>query len=265
MNIKQLRKNWDRFGRTDPLWAIITWPDKRGNRWQLDEFLRTGEADIAKVMNNIRSLGINPRGSRALDFGCGVGRLTQALANHFDKVCGVDVAPSMIRLAKKYNRHGEKCRFYVNDRADLRLFDDAAFDCIYTMLTLQHMEPQYARAYLKEFLRLLVSQGVLVFQIPSEQVRSEPESESTRAKEDEDFFAKIKQFTKSMAPQTMLDFFRKLKYREREALPRMEMHGVRREELERLLEQNGAHILDVVQDGMAGPSWISYTYFVMKP
>jgi len=165
MNIKQLKKRWDSFGKTDPLWAINTWPHKKGKQWQLDEFLRTGEADIAWVMNNIRSLGINLRGSRALDFGCGVGRLTQALANHFEEVCGVDVAPSMIRLAKKYNPHGEKCKFYVNDRADLRLFDDATSEFIYTILTLQHKEPQYAKAYLKEFLRLLVPQGILVFQI----------------------------------------------------------------------------------------------------
>jgi ubiquinone/menaquinone biosynthesis C-methylase UbiE len=214
MHIKQLRKHWNRFGETDPLWAIISQHDKSRNRWQIDEFLRTGEADVAGVMENIRSLVINLRLSRALDFGCGVGRLTQALANHFEEVCGVDIAPSMIRLAKSYNRHGEKCRFYVNDRADLRLFDGATFDFIYSLITLQHMEPQYAKAYLREFLRLLGRQGVLVFQMPSEQVRST-------------FFAQIKQFTKSVAPQTVLDFYRRLKG--------MEMHGIRREKLKRFL------------------------------
>ena len=258
MHITRLRKHWNRFGETDPLWAIITLPDKSRNRWQLDEFLGTGEADVAWVMNNIRSLGINLRHSKALDFGCGVGRLTQALANHFEEVCGVDIAPSMIRLAKRYNRHGEKCRFYVNDRADLRLFDDATFDFIYSLITLQHMEPQYAKAYLREFSRLLVPQGVLVFQMPSEEVRSEPESK----KEDDTFFAQIKQFIKSVAPKPMLHFYRRLKGTE--TFPRMEMHGIRREELEGFLKQNGAQILHAVQDWYPGPSWISYIYFVMK-
>jgi 2-polyprenyl-3-methyl-5-hydroxy-6-metoxy-1,4-benzoquinol methylase len=112
MNIKQLKKHWNRFGKADPLWAVLTWPDKRGNRWQLDEFFQTGEQEVDSVLNHVRSLGINLRGSRALDFGCGVGRLTQALAKHFKEVCAVDIAPSMIQLAKKYNRHGRKCRFY---------------------------------------------------------------------------------------------------------------------------------------------------------
>jgi ubiquinone/menaquinone biosynthesis C-methylase UbiE len=262
MNIKQLRKHWDTFGETDPLWAVITRPDKTGNQWELDEFFRTGEADIVWVMKHIASLGINLRGSRALDFGCGVGRLTQALAKHFEEVCGVDIAPSMIGLAKDYNRQGEKCKFYVNDRADLRLFDDATFDFIYSIITLQHMEAQYAKAYLKEFLRLLVQQGVLVFQIPSEQVRSEPESEGTRAKEDKTLFARIKLFTKSVVLQTIFDFYRRLKYPK--PFPRMEMHGVKREEVLKFLEQNRAQILDVVQDDKPGSSWVSYTYFVVK-
>ena len=81
MNIKELKKHWNRFGETDPLWAILTQPDKKGNRWKLDEFFRTGEGEVATIMDYVRSLGINLRRSRALDFGCGVGRLTQALAN----------------------------------------------------------------------------------------------------------------------------------------------------------------------------------------
>ena len=263
MNIKRLRQHWDRFGRSDPFWAVLTQPDKNGNRWELDEFLRTGEEDIAWVMNNIRSLGIDLPGSRALDFGCGVGRLTQALANRFEEVCGVDIAPSMIQLAKKYNRHGEKCRFYVNDRADLRLFDDASFDFIYTALTLQHMEPRYAEAYLKEFLRLLVPHGVLVFQIPSERILpAEQHLEGTQANEEQNLSAGIKQFIKSVTPRPILDLYRRLRYAQ--VFRRMEMHGIKREELEIFLELNRAQILDVVQDDKPGLSWLSYHYFVTK-
>ncbi len=263
MNIKRLRKHWDRFGKSDPLWAVITRPDKRGNRWQLDDFFHTGEEDIAWVMNTIRSLGVNLRGSRALDFGCGVGRLTQALANHFQEVCGVDIAPSMIRLAEKYNRHGEQCRFYVNDRADLRLFDDATFDFIYTILTLQHMEPHYAKAYLKEFVRLLVPDGVLVFQVPSERILpAEQHAEGTQANQEQNLSTGIKQFMKSATPRPIFDLYRRLRYAQ--VFRRMEMHGIKREELERFLEENSAQVLDVVQDDKPGPSWISYTYFVVK-
>ena len=37
----------------------------------------------------------------ALDFGCGVWRLTQPLADHFKEVCGIDISPNFIELANK--------------------------------------------------------------------------------------------------------------------------------------------------------------------
>ncbi len=42
MTFKRLRRNWDALGKTDPFWAILSVPDKKGNRWDLDEFLATG-------------------------------------------------------------------------------------------------------------------------------------------------------------------------------------------------------------------------------
>lgn len=61
------------------------------------------------LIEYVRSLNIDCPRKHALDFGCGVGRLTQALAAHFDEVTGVDISPSMIKLAKKYSRHGDGC------------------------------------------------------------------------------------------------------------------------------------------------------------
>ena len=100
-------------------------------------------------MQYIDKLGVLQRRGRALDFGCGVGRLTQALATYFDEAVGVDIAPSMVKLAKRYNRFKARCVYYVNREADLRLFPDQQFDFIYTNIVLQHMKPEYAKSYIK--------------------------------------------------------------------------------------------------------------------
>jgi 2-polyprenyl-3-methyl-5-hydroxy-6-metoxy-1,4-benzoquinol methylase len=92
------------------------------------------------------------RGS-ALDFGCGVGRLTQALADHFDEVWGVDIASSMIEGARRLDRSGGRCRYLVNGRP--RVVRDASFGFILSLIVLQHLEPEYIRSYLREFIRLL--------------------------------------------------------------------------------------------------------------
>ena len=158
MELKELQQHWDRFGRKDPLWAIVAWPEKKGNKWQLDEFFETGVREIAAVVESAEGLNIDLKRRRALDFGCGVGRLTQALANHFDEVVGVDIAPSMVKLARKYNRHGSKCTYHLNETDDLRLFPDETFDFVYTNIVLQHMLPVYAKSYIREFLRVPGSQ-----------------------------------------------------------------------------------------------------------
>ncbi len=88
MHIKELKVQWDKFGRTEPLYAILTCHGKEGNKWGLDEFFEMGEKEIDDLMSYIGSLGlVFPRGT-ALDFGCGVGRLTQALSSYFNQVCG---------------------------------------------------------------------------------------------------------------------------------------------------------------------------------
>jgi ubiquinone/menaquinone biosynthesis C-methylase UbiE len=170
MDLKELQKNWDQFGRTDPLWAIRTSAGKEGNRWRLDEFFATGQAEIQSTFEHIASLGIKVPRHTALDFGCGIGRLTHALADRFDQTYGIDIAPSMIEQARRYNQHGDRCKYLLNETDHLGLFDDASFDFICSLITLQHMEPVYAKRYIGEFLRLLRPGGVLVFQLPSKRI-----------------------------------------------------------------------------------------------
>jgi SAM-dependent methyltransferase len=163
--MKDLQQHWDEFGRVDPLWAILTDESKKGNRWDLAEFLATGEADVNTWLGWIQKLGVRRGSRRAMDFGCGVGRLTRPLAARFREVVGVDIAPSMIVRAQELNRQ-ENVRFVVNDGADLSQFPDGSFDLVFSFIVLQHIQPEYTRRYLEEFARVLAPGGVLAFQLP---------------------------------------------------------------------------------------------------
>ena len=249
MDIKELQKNWDEFGKTDPLWSILASPDKKGNKWGIDEFFATGEREIDAAMGYIKSLGINVPQKKALDFGCGVGRLTQALAHYFDEVYGIDIAPSMVELAKKYNRYGDKCRYYLNETDDLKLFSDNSFDLIYTNITLQHMEPRYSKNYIKEFLRILAPQGVLIFQLTGEPIII-----------NETGTINLKGLILRIFPKSLLDVtYRKLKYGNQ---PRMEGYWIKKQEVVEFLERNGARIIDIKQN--QGPIAVSCKYCVTK-
>ena len=43
MNFDLLKRNWEAFGRDDPLWAVLTEPSRKGGGWDPDEFFATGE------------------------------------------------------------------------------------------------------------------------------------------------------------------------------------------------------------------------------
>ena len=151
MRLRTLRRHWDELGRQDPLWAILTSPDKQGNRWSIDEFLQTGRDEIAAVMAYLDRRAIHvPRG-RALDFGCGAGRLTRALAGYFDEVIGIDIAPSMIEAARQLHAGTGGIQFIVNTSTSLEGVESGSVDFVYSRLVLQHIHPRYVRQYLAEF------------------------------------------------------------------------------------------------------------------
>jgi SAM-dependent methyltransferase len=167
MRLDQTKLNWERLGEIDPMFAILSDPELEGNRWDVDAFLRTGEEEVAQNLDHLARLGVEVARQRCLDFGCGVGRLTQALCRHFDRCDGVDIAASMIERAREMNRHGERCRYHVNARDDLALFEEGTFDFVMSLIVLQHVEPLYAKRYIADFMRVLRPGGAALFQVPA--------------------------------------------------------------------------------------------------
>src|SRR5438309_1075023 len=110
MTLDRLRSTWESLGRHDPLWAVLSDPAHRGGRWEFDEFLDTGREHAALVQRMVRNAGLS-LGERVLDFGCGVGRLSNALAELAPRVVGVDIAVSMIEHARRVVRHPDRIGF----------------------------------------------------------------------------------------------------------------------------------------------------------
>jgi len=245
VNLDDLQTTWDALGRTDPLWAILSEADKKGGRWNPEAFFQTGAREIARLMADVRSLG-GALGSRAaLDFGCGVGRLTQPLAEHFAEVVGVDLSPAMIGLAQQYNRRPDRCRYAVNAGPDLARFATSSFDFVLSFLTLQHIPPEYAKRYLREFVRVVRGGGTICFQLPS-------------------------------APTALSTALRVPVWRAKSAVrallarlgigsgARIAMYGISRDAVCHLLQQAGGRLVDVTRADECTPGWLGYRYIVTK-
>ncbi len=103
--MSQRPHDWEVIASRDPYFGVIVSDEYRATR--IDEaakqrFYATGEGDIAQVLAWFETdLGGRPASGGALDIGCGVGRLSYAIAKVAPKVTGYDVSESMIRLAKE--------------------------------------------------------------------------------------------------------------------------------------------------------------------
>jgi SAM-dependent methyltransferase len=167
VSLDQLQDDWSRLGKEDPLWAVYVAPGTRGGKWDLDAFFDLGRREVDGAFAELDRLGLAPGRRCALDFGCGVGRLSQALAGHVDEVIGLDIAPSMLAKARELDRSAGRVQFVLNQKPDLSLIGSASVDIVYSSLVLQHMPPEYARGYLREFVRVLRPGGVAIFQVAS--------------------------------------------------------------------------------------------------
>ena len=99
MRVKSVQREWEEFARTNPLWAILTDPARK-QHWDPVEFFETGHADVERLLSQLDGLKLKVTFGRALDFGCGVGRVSRALGTRFESVVGLDISHEMIRLAR---------------------------------------------------------------------------------------------------------------------------------------------------------------------
>jgi SAM-dependent methyltransferase len=169
MTLEGQRRDWETLAETDPLWAVLTDPARKGGRWEPEEFLATGEAELAGVLASVEGLGLPASGRAFLDFGCGAGRITRAAAGRFERAVGVDIAVGMVETARRLNADRPNAEFVVNARPDLSLFEDGEFDLAYSTIVLQHQPSrELAAGYLRELARVVRPGGGLVFQLPTE-------------------------------------------------------------------------------------------------
>jgi SAM-dependent methyltransferase len=241
VSVNDLHEAWNTFGEKDPMWAVLTDPERAGNRWDEDEFFATGRREIAEVMGLADSLGLPSARTSALDFGCGVGRLSQALGDYFDSVTGVDIAPSMLAAAERANKK-QNVTFVNNVRPDLSIFPDESFDFVYTTIVLQHMPPELSLGYTEEFARVLKPGGLTVFTVPTGPSNS--------------VIGRLYR----VLPRPVIHAYIRRRFG---AI--MQMHGLPMETLVPRLTELGLRIERVEPDISPGPNWRGFRYAVSKP
>jgi SAM-dependent methyltransferase len=230
---------WDALGRRDPHWVILSEPGRQGG-WDDEPFFATGKAEIDATVAELGDL-LTTR-EAALDFGCGLGRLTQALAAHFTAVTGIDVAQSMVDGAQLRNAFPDRVTYVVNVEPTLP-FPDATFDFGYSNLVLQHVPPKAAATYISELVRVLKPGGILVFQELSHLAPT------------------MRNRVRRAVPSGVRRLIRRVRFGWAAS---MTMNGVPSRQVIALVEAAGGEVVEIRGDGAGEPVWISYRYTVRR-
>jgi SAM-dependent methyltransferase len=240
--LQDVRRNWEYFGRTDPLWGVFSRRSARGGRWDVDEFFQTGHAEIDNLMGELpRRLPDQVMG-QALDFGCGVGRLTRPLADHFDSVTGIDISAPMLEKAREYSDR-PNVTYQLNVADQLSAFADGSFDFVLAHIVLQHMPPELGSGYLAEFFRVLRPGGGLVFTMPSMPAVDH-----------------IGGLAYAVLPRELI--YRVRKVRDKAV---MQMNTIRHDRMVTLLDELGFELQFMEPSRSASRNWLAFRYFARKP
>jgi SAM-dependent methyltransferase len=165
MNGLKSNTEWQRWGREDPLWGVISWENRQkegDSPWTKEELYALGESDFQDFFHHWKHYGVGLES--CLEIGCGIGRLTRQLAGTFSHVHAVDVSEDMIRLARE--AVDGRAQFSLIDGLHLP-FDDRSFTAVFSALVIQHLDDVGAGlSYFREFFRVLQPGGTLMIQIP---------------------------------------------------------------------------------------------------
>ncbi len=227
-DLDSIHDNWDALAQADPLWAALEDPALKDGGWRPAEFLASGEREIDTVLSRC---AVTFK-SAALDFGCGAGRLTQALAKRFDEAHGVDISEAMLRTARELVS-SHNVTLHLNQAPNLELFPNDRFGFVYSSIVLQHMRRDYQTAYIREFLRVTRTGGLVVFQIPDRYI----ERQRVRAL--------IGRARWRLAIRSRLRQRRLLGVERAGPASLTEMHALPEAKVRRIVERTGCQVIDV--------------------
>lgn len=162
-------KDWDVVANENPYWGVLSADQFRGTDVKpeaRDQFLRSGEKFVADtVAFVIRHISPEFKITRALDFGCGVGRLLLPLARISEEAVGVDVAPRMLELARQNLDAAGLTNASLVLGNDALSHVDGEFDFINSYIVFQHIPPERGIAIMAKLLNRLRVGGVFSLQM----------------------------------------------------------------------------------------------------
>jgi SAM-dependent methyltransferase len=162
-------KDWNWIAAVAPYWGVLSDERFRGIDIAAEhhaDFFDSGRQFVNDLIGFVHQhIDRDFRPDRALDFGCGVGRLLLPLAAIAREAVGIDIALQMLELAAQHARAAKLDNITLLRGDDHLSALEGRFDFINSMIVLQHIPPPRGYAILRRLLETLEIGGIFSLQL----------------------------------------------------------------------------------------------------
>jgi SAM-dependent methyltransferase len=162
-------QSWGSHGQNEAYYGVFSearYRTKNLSDSVIAEFMQSGEAHIDWMLGLVENhFGPLPRRLRALDFGCGVGRLLLPLARRFVSATGVDIAPAMLNEAQLNAARANLSNVLLLQSLDALGEIHDGLDFIHSVIVFQHIPVEIGERLISQLATLLAPGGVAAIQV----------------------------------------------------------------------------------------------------
>ncbi len=147
---------WDHYGKHDPYYGVLSIPEFRARNItgeSLERFFASGVGNVEDAIHRAEAAFGPLNFGTALDYGCGVGRLTRPLAGRFAHVIAVDISRDMLEHVRQIGSN-VSCE-------DAEAMTETPVNFILSMMVFQHIPPTVGVPILSRLAARLEGTGII--------------------------------------------------------------------------------------------------------
>lgn len=165
-NIKESKDKWNKLAKKNARYFVMT---DFGEDITESQFRETGKKDYEQLIKDdnllMEKLG-NFSDKTALEIGCGAGRVTEFISQHFKKVFAVDISEKMIDEGRQRLGNVTNIEFISIDGTHYPTISDSSIDFVFSYIVFQHMSnKKVVMKNFEEIMRVLKEGGIAKIQV----------------------------------------------------------------------------------------------------
>lgn len=162
--------DWEKLAQENAYWAVLTEDEFREKPTpeRLASFFARGRDNLDEIKREIVALypDFGPRFETVIDFGCGAGRLLVPMARSARKAYGVDISPTMRKLAASNAKSFGLRNIECVATAEELLGRGVKADWLSSIIVLQHIEPRRGYFIINDLLQCVKPGGFVSLHVP---------------------------------------------------------------------------------------------------